>query len=110
MSENQGHPPQRRRPVAGDPGHGAPAVAETDASRQWLIEVCSFPPLLSQGWGTHGRAAIGVEKGNSRFVRLLGRVVSVCGGGRGRPGCRAIRSEEHTSELQSLRHLVCRLL
>src|ERR1035438_10808817 len=24
--------------------------------------------------------------------------------------CRAARSEEHTSELQSLRHLVCRLL
>src|ERR1039458_10684960 len=28
---------------------------------------------------------------------------------RGRPG-RSWRSEEHTSELQSLRHLVCRLL
>src|SRR5262245_64338634 len=28
-----------------------------------------------------------------------------------RPGpCQQIRSEEHTSELQSLRHLVCRLL
>src|SRR5437899_5455556 len=26
------------------------------------------------------------------------------------PGDREIRSEEHTSELQSLRHLVCRLL
>src|SRR5262245_64120316 len=25
-------------------------------------------------------------------------------------GCIAVRSEEHTSELQSLRHLVCRLL
>src|SRR5947199_1046266 len=25
-------------------------------------------------------------------------------------GCHRIRSEEHTSELQSLRHLVCRLL
>src|SRR5262245_19814825 len=25
-------------------------------------------------------------------------------------GCHAARSEEHTSELQSLRHLVCRLL
>src|ERR1039458_4789523 len=30
----------------------------------------------------------------------------------GAPGCgaRQLRSEEHTSELQSLRHLVCRLL
>src|SRR5437899_8086027 len=26
------------------------------------------------------------------------------------PDARAVRSEEHTSELQSLRHLVCRLL
>src|SRR5258705_4404782 len=34
-------------------------------------------------------------------------------GGVGRPGCGRSckpRSEEHTSELQSLRHLVCRLL
>src|SRR5262245_62554219 len=30
--------------------------------------------------------------------------------GRGLHGPRATRSEEHTSELQSLRHLVCRLL
>src|SRR5690625_6638930 len=29
---------------------------------------------------------------------------------RGRPGCGAGRSEEHTSELQSRGHLVCRLL
>src|ERR1039458_10420764 len=28
----------------------------------------------------------------------------------GRVGIKALRSEEHTSELQSLRHLVCRLL
>src|SRR5258705_5658690 len=27
-----------------------------------------------------------------------------------RPCCLVVRSEEHTSELQSLRHLVCRLL
>src|SRR5262247_4692160 len=32
------------------------------------------------------------------------------GRGRRRRGWRARRSEEHTSELQSLRHLVCRLL
>src|SRR5205814_4750731 len=29
---------------------------------------------------------------------------------RSQPSSRAMRSEEHTSELQSLRHLVCRLL
>src|SRR5436853_3032857 len=31
-------------------------------------------------------------------------------GGPGGGGVRGLRSEEHTSELQSLRHLVCRLL
>src|SRR5215212_12078816 len=31
-------------------------------------------------------------------------------GWHGRSGLRSTRSEEHTSELQSLRHLVCRLL
>src|SRR5205814_9214477 len=31
-------------------------------------------------------------------------------GGRGKGGTWSARSEEHTSELQSLRHLVCRLL
>src|SRR5437899_13064768 len=35
----------------------------------------------------------------SRRIRELGRVVQL-----------GVRSEEHTSELQSLRHLVCRLL
>src|ERR1035438_5874314 len=34
-----------------------------------------------------------------------GRVLCLC-----RPARRLLRSEEHTSELQSLRHLVCRLL
>src|SRR5947199_3038301 len=34
-------------------------------------------------------------------------MLRACGG---RTMCRAVRSEEHTSELQSLRHLVCRLL
>src|SRR5437899_8950392 len=44
----------------------------------------------------------------------LFRPAAPCGGGRRRGGrCRrgcGGRSEEHTSELQSLRHLVCRLL
>src|SRR5258705_4765100 len=34
----------------------------------------------------------------------------VVGAGAGTSGVAGIRSEEHTSELQSLRHLVCRLL
>src|SRR5258705_3478390 len=40
---------------------------------------------------------------SSRQVLHLSEVVAV-------PGDRCRRSEEHTSELQSLRHLVCRLL
>src|SRR5205814_10432400 len=50
----------------------------------------------------------------ARGLSALGRLVR---GGRGRTtGCTGprahelLRSEEHTSELQSLRHLVCRLL
>src|SRR5437899_10255620 len=46
--------------------------------------------------------------GDKRFWRGAKRALSVSNS-----GCRlflAIRSEEHTSELQSLRHLVCRLL
>src|SRR5205814_9183501 len=35
---------------------------------------------------------------------------STAAGGRARPDGHRNRSEEHTSELQSLRHLVCRLL
>src|SRR5205814_2900626 len=47
-----------------------------------------------------GRAEVAI-----RMKRLVPGVVA------GRPGVdRRSRSEEHTSELQSLRHLVCRLL
>src|SRR5437899_12697657 len=49
-----------------------------------------------------------------RSCRAVGRAIgSRGGGGSARPARkarRARRSEEHTSELQSLRHLVCRLL
>src|SRR5882724_12168607 len=43
---------------------------------------------------------------SARARRLGGRGAPL--GARGSPG--RLRSEEHTSELQSLRHLVCRLL
>src|SRR5205814_9809435 len=43
--------------------------------------------------------------------RLAQRIGAAVGGGEHREGTRkTTRSEEHTSELQSLRHLVCRLL
>src|SRR5437899_9638532 len=41
--------------------------------------------------------------------KLEGHVVE-CPWHGSRYACRCFRSEEHTSELQSLRHLVCRLL
>src|SRR5262245_62725602 len=63
----------------------------------------STPREISQG-GRYG------ELGPTHYRRRSGGVVGV----RGRPGHRGgsthiSRSEEHTSELQSLRHLVCRL-
>src|ERR1039458_3776410 len=45
------------------------------------------------------------RSGVARFSRLSSELFSLFRGRRGRG-----RSEEHTSELQSLRHLVCRLL
>src|SRR5690348_17538336 len=54
--------------------------------------------------------------GTSVFAELLDRPVAellrdqIDGRGGGHPLHRAIRSEEHTSELQSPVHLVCRLL
>src|SRR5262245_62952567 len=44
------------------------------------------------------RYAVVIEKGQSNYSAYVPDL----------PGC--VRSEEHTSELQSLRHLVCRLL
>src|SRR5205814_8388751 len=67
-----------------------------------------------------GTRAAGGGDGRAAAVRGAG---AICGSaraaGRGRPAGRTeppgrgggpARSEEHTSELQSLRHLVCRLL
>src|SRR5205814_10720620 len=45
--------------------------------------------------------SINLEDGEERFEKV-GPLLRVYGA--------AVRSEEHTSELQSLRHLVCRLL
>src|SRR5688572_33324169 len=40
----------------------------------------------------------------------VGRKAARCGADVAKNGCREIRSEEHTSELQSQSNLVCRLL
>src|SRR5947199_6816332 len=49
-----------------------------------------------------GRAVVAISKSFGSFPMRLSRTQP--------PAKRASRSEEHTSELQSLRHLVCRLL
>src|SRR5438067_9255860 len=48
-----------------------------------------------------------VRSATSMFKRLVRRAIA---GGRVRPDAVAVRSEEHTSELQSRFDLVCRLL
>src|SRR5205814_2468064 len=60
------------------------------------------------------------KRSNSRWPRKIPQTpeiislmpIGVAAGGRALPICISgrMRSEEHTSELQSLRHLVCRLL
>src|SRR5262245_63472860 len=60
-----------------------------------------FPTRRSSDLLVDGR----IGRGGERGVRGRGRR------GRGKPARhQPVRSEEHTSELQSLRHLVCRLL
>src|SRR2546425_7469316 len=70
------------------------------------LPICS---LAGDGAAAGRRAGrkMGARRGDSSHAQVPGR------GGRGaRPGAarRAHRSEEHTSELQSLAYLVCRLL
>src|SRR5262245_64493186 len=72
--------------------------------------------------GTHTTAPVDYPDSaesvaQAMFEGQAERGVIVCGSGAGVsiaankfPGIRAARSEEHTSELQSLRHLVCRLM
>src|SRR5205814_7225099 len=52
------------------------------------------------------RVSTGDAERHQIALQVIERIVV----GRGRRGLSRERSEEHTSELQSLRHLVCRLL
>src|SRR5262245_62410800 len=54
--------------------------------------------------GSHGRLEIAVNAGSAAVALGAGRGTAVV------VSRTSTRSEEHTSELQSLRHLVCRLL
>src|SRR5947209_8929638 len=57
---------------------------------------------------------IGMERPRLRSVGDAGRCrtnfSTRCSNGRNQPSCHPLRSEEHTSELQSRQYLVCRLL
>src|SRR5437016_10284383 len=59
-----------------------------------------YTTLFRSRWSSHG----GSRDGPSRRVRAATVISSRW------PHCRRWRSEEHTSELQSLTNLVCRLL
>src|SRR5947199_3156820 len=61
------------------------------------------PVTRGEPQGLRLRQGLGLRESGGRLRRKRGRH------GRG-DGRRRGRSEEHTSELQSLRHLVCRLL
>src|SRR5205814_5302483 len=86
----------------------------------WSSDVCSSDlaaqrdlvdkqAALATGTGGAGIRA-GHDHADKRisFTKRLDRCDGL--GGRGCCGRLCLRSEEHTSELQSLRHLVCRLL
>src|SRR2546425_6954600 len=70
------------------------------------VQTCALP--ISRGDPAHGRQSAGAPAreagGRPRGPRQRAAAEGRRGGGRGR------RSEEHTSELQSLAYLVCRLL
>src|SRR5258705_3235030 len=64
-----------------------------------------YRQIRSSAWLEHYTDNVGVSSSN-----LLGSTQSKAASWRKREDKMQIRSEEHTSELQSLRHLVCRLL
>src|SRR5947199_1434303 len=63
-----------------------------------------FPTRRSSDLDGHG------PRGAARHARLDVDQRSECRRRLAAKSARTVRSEEHTSELQSLRHLVCRLL
>src|ERR1039458_10565069 len=89
-------------PARGPGGHPAPAFARWIATFGWRLsqtekQYCRYP-FASQ---IAANPSVAAKKGTSLAVETAPVM-------RLRYGLR--RSEEHTSELQSLRHLVCRLL
>src|SRR5436853_5215446 len=62
-------------------------------------------PIVMIGFGSIGRGTLPLLERHIAFDRSKFVVIDPVDTGRA-----LLRSEEHTSELQSLRHLVCRLL
>src|SRR5262245_64314803 len=81
--------------------HVDPELAAAIAASSWAISASSF---WTVGVSPAATAAARFWTSDARFACRAARspVLPVTASGR--------RSEEHTSELQSLRHLVCRLL
>src|ERR1035441_7127351 len=80
-----------------DPSAGAQSFTHSDTDIS-LPPIASYPTPQLGSKMTKARTAVaeGGPTGRRKSVQMLFR--------------QALRSEEHTSELQSLRHLVCRLL
>src|SRR5262245_63245899 len=105
--------------IDGAASSGAPAPAGLSADEKLAYERLQFVYQKGIGYGYQmglrpqtlygiadspvGLAAYFLDH-DARSLELIARVFD------GQAECLTRRSEEHTSELQSLRHLVCRLL
>src|SRR5690606_42062610 len=93
--------------------HPFPTRRSSDLSHAILIRIRAHP--LASGSRTrcgkiHAGAVMGVGEHAGRTTGLVNSAASISGASAGRATCRIVRSEEHTSELQSRENLVCRLL
>src|SRR5437899_10067648 len=70
----------------------------------------SFPTRRSSDLSRSASALPGSMPRSASMCRTASTSVPMAASARSSTEVEAVRSEEHTSELQSLRHLVCRLL
>src|SRR5205814_7322133 len=94
--------------------HSFPTRRSSDLE-QGRSEVAPLSRSVGEGLGMRARTVIfrkAVPRGEGEFLSgsQVGNRIRRRFRGRRRDRRRVKRSEEHTSELQSLRHLVCRLL
>src|SRR5205814_10173007 len=89
--------------------HSFPIRRSSDLLRQLIKrEICVTLPTVFLIHQRHD--ARKARRGGGCTAKTKEMENLAFGTGRRRNGVRFARSEEHTSELQSLRHLVCRLL